>query len=390
MEMIRKIRFERFKSLEQAYLSLSSVNILIGPNAAGKSNVFDGFRLISEAVQSDMETAISGRGGLGNLAFRGSAERSFTIELEYFVPDPTAPHSRADMRYKVRLGEHDLRPAVLHEELKLKRKRDEPGAPITWFSSKLGKGRAVNDPQTKRREPFDTEDPGILALKALGFLTAYPRIRALRTFIEGWQFLAVDLKAAREPRRDERTRTLKPDASNLANVLRTIRETETFTDIIEDLHSLLEAVEDVQTSLDRGRVLLLLKEKPFADPVEAFSVSDGTLRLLCLLTALHLMPEHGLLCIEEPEHGLHPLIFGPLLDLIRERCPEDGTRQILVTTHSPDLVDAAEANEIVTVEKNEEGASVLGGLQSQKLDEWLQDFRLGELWRMRQIGGVPR
>jgi predicted ATPase len=102
------------------------------------------------------------------------------------------------------------------------------------------------------------------------------------------------------------------------------------------------------------------------------------------------MPEHALLCVEEPEHGIHPLVFGPLLDLIRERCPKDGARQVILTTHSPDLVDAAEAQEVVTVDRDEEGRTLLVRPDPQKLQRWIQDFRLGELWRMRQLGGVPR
>jgi predicted ATPase len=101
------------------------------------------------------------------------------------------------------------------------------------------------------------------------------------------------------------------------------------------------------------------------------------------------MPEHGLLCIEEPEHGLHPLLFGPLLDLIRERCPDNGPRQVLMTTHSPDVVDAAEIDEIVPVERDPSGATRLLELDPESTSRWLQDFRLGELWRMRQLGGVP-
>ncbi|MBM4320537.1 MAG: hypothetical protein FJ125_11400 [Deltaproteobacteria bacterium] len=388
--MIRTIGFERFKSLEQQTLDLGALTILIGPNASGKSNVLDGCRLMSEAVRSDMEAAVTRRGSVESVVFKGSEQRSFAIDLEYFVPDPGAPHSRSDMRYHVEVGSHVHKPAVLREELRIKRQRDEPGAPRTWVTARLGKGTAIRDPEAKKPEAFDTADPGVLALKALGFLTAYPRIRALRTFIESWQLLGVNLDAVRAPRRDERADALLPDASNLANVLRTLQGTEKCDAILADLKDLLHVVDDLRTEVDRGRVLMLLKERPFSEPWEAFSVSDGTLRLLCLLTALHLLPEHGLLCVEEPEHGLHPLIFGPLLDLIRERCPRGEAKQVLLTTHSPDLVDAAEAEEVVTVERDERGATTLTRLEGKKLRSWLDDYRLGELWRMRQIGGVPR
>lgn len=391
--MIRQIEVRGYRSLLDITLTMRPLRILIGPNAAGKSNIIDALRLLSEAVRSDMETALTRRGGMATAAFLGAPAKEFDLILNYYVPDPAAPTSKSDMQYHVRVSEKDNRPGVYLEELRIKQQRGEPGAPSLWIKAAWGKGEALRDPAIKERgrEPFDTGDPGVLALKALGFLDAYPRIKALRTFIGSWQFLTVDLHQIREPHRDERALLLSGDAGNLANVLRTLQGTDPYDRIFKNLKSLLDHVTEGVTHLDRGRVLLFLREKAFPDPIEALGLSDGTLRLLAIVTALETMPDHGLLCIEEPEHGLHPLLFGPLLDMVRERCAEsDGTRQVLMTTHSPDLVDVAEPDEIVTVERDSKGATHANELEENKLRKWLKDFRLGELWRMRQIGGVPQ
>jgi predicted ATPase len=389
--MIRNLTVKRYRSLADVTLAFGTVRLLIGPNAAGKSNLIDALRLLAEAVRSDMETAATRRGGLRGVVFLGAKEQSFAVGLEYFVPDPSAPHSRSDMSYLVQVAEREGRPGVAREELRIKVNRNERGAPRLWLRAEWGRGEALRDPAGERREDFETGDPGVLALKALGFLDAYPRIRALRTFIEGWQFLAVDLGRVREPRRDERAIVLAGDASNLANVLRTLAASDParYKRILDDVQSLLKHVEEVKTQVERGRVSLLMRERGFADPLEALALSDGTLRLLAVVTALETMPEHGLLCIEEPEHGLHPLLFGPLLDLFRERCPAGGSKQVLVTTHSPDLVDAGEIEEVLPVERDAKGATVLRYLDPEKTRKWVEDFRLGELWRMRQLGGVP-
>jgi predicted ATPase len=409
--MIRKVEIRRYRSLEDVSLPIGNIRILIGPNAAGKSNLIDALRLLAEAVRSDMETAVTRRGGLKGVVFFGSDRQRFQITLEYFVPDPSAPTSRSDMHYTVAVEEREGRPAVALEELLVKRARGTAGAPKRWFKAEWGMGDALRADPGKRLPPtsmvgeappdqgegdrpeaFKTGDPGVLALKALGFLDTYPRIRALRTFIEGWQFLTIDLAKIREPRRDERATVLATDAGNLGNVLRTLHATDPSRHdaILSDVRSLLDHVRDVSTDVERGRVTLLMHENAFKAPLEAISLSDGTLRLLAIVTALETMPEHGLLCVEEPEHGLHPLVFGPLLDLVRERCPKNGTKQVLMTTHSPDLVDAATVDEIVPVERDSRGATVFRRLDPQKIKQWLNDFRLGELWRMRQIGGVPQ
>jgi predicted ATPase len=391
--MIKRISFKGFKSLASGFVEPGPVTLLIGQNAAGKSNVVDALRILAEAVAGDMETAVSRRGGIEAVVSRGMRADRFAIELDYFVPDPAAPASRSDMRYRVEVGDGIDKAAVLLEELRVKRTRNEPGKMKVWFSAKRGKGQAVDDPGKGSQTEFDTGDPGVLVLKALGFLSTYPRIRALRTFIESWQFLQVNLGAIRSLHRDERSAALAPDASNLVNVLRTLSNggrRAVLADIVADLKNLLAFVNGVDTTVDRGLVQLLLKERYFDVDIDPLSTSDGTLRLLALVTALHLMPEHGLLVVEEPEHGLHPLVFGPLLDLMRERCPKGVGRQVLVTTHSPDLLDAAETEEVVVVDRNEAGVTELKRLDPVNLAEWRSDFRLGELWRMRQIGGVPR
>jgi predicted ATPase len=91
--MIRNLRVRRYRSLAAVDLRFRALRLLIGPNAAGKSNVIDALRLLAEAVRADMETAVTRRGGLKGVVFLGADEPTFEISLEYFVPDPTAPRS---------------------------------------------------------------------------------------------------------------------------------------------------------------------------------------------------------------------------------------------------------------------------------------------------------
>jgi predicted ATPase len=290
--MIRNLTVKRYRTLADVTLSFGPVRLLIGPNAAGKSNLIDALRLLAEAVRADMETGVTRRGGLRGVVFLGAKEQNFAIGLEYFVPDPSAPHSRSDMSYSVKVAEREGRPGVALEELRIKVNRNERGAPRLWLRAEWGRGEALREPASDRREDFETGDPGVLALKALGFLDAYPRVRALRTFIEGWQFLSVDLGRVREPRRDERAGLLASDASNLANVLRTLEASDRsrYKRILDDVQSLLRHVEEVSTQVERGRVSLLMRERGFADPLEALALSDGTLRLLAIVTALRRCP----------------------------------------------------------------------------------------------------
>jgi predicted ATPase len=403
--LIKRIDLTNWTSLRDVGFALGPVQLLIGPNAAGKSNVIDALRFLRDALAFDIPTACtSGRGGLDAIRSATAAAGPVRITLEYFVPDPSVPQSRSDMRYVLEIGTTSSgTPGAQLEELRIKRRRSERGNKMIFFRSLWGVGTANLDfsladvrratgPRADVEElPVRTGDPGVLALKALGFLDLFPRVAALREFVQNWQFLDVDLPAIRAPHRYERALALDPTASNLVNVLRTLwQETpEKFQRITDHVTTLLAHVSSLDTEVQHGLAVILVEEAALGRRFEALSTSDGTLRLLAVVTALETMPQHSLLCIEEPEHGVHPLVFGPLLDVIREYCPPGGTRQVLLTTHSPDMLDAAEPAEVRIVDRDPTGSTDVRELDAAELARWQNDFRLGELWRLRQLGGVP-
>ena len=120
--------------------------------------------------------------------------------------------------------------------------------------------------------------------------------------------------------------------------------------------------------------------------IPATRLSDGTLRYLCLLAILCDPEPPPLICIEEPELGLHPDVLPALADLLRE-C---STRtQLIVTTHSDILIDAmSETPESVVVCSKPDGQTIMKRLNADDLAEWLKKYRLGELWMKGEIGGT--
>ena len=143
----------------------------------------------------------------------------------------------------------------------------------------------------------------------------------------------------------------------------------------------------LKTEVDAlGKAHLKFSESLLSGLLPATSVSDGTLRYLSYLTVLESQPPPSLVALEEPEHSLHPMMIKKLVDVLRdasENC------QILVTTHSPEFVDYLKPEEIIVVDKVEGKTKVSYPKDINSLYEWLSDFRLVELWKMRQIGGVP-
>ena len=162
-----------------------------------------------------------------------------------------------------------------------------------------------------------------------------------------------------------------------------MRDYEVKQRLLKALGDLYEGVSDFHVNIEYGTVQVFLQEGKVAVP--ATRLSDGTLRYLCLLVILCHPNPPPLVCIEEPELGLHPDILPGLADLLREaseRC------QLIVTTHSDVLVDAlTETPESIVVCEKHEGQTTMKRLDKDDLAHWLDKYRLGDLWTSGELGG---
>jgi len=145
--------------------------------------------------------------------------------------------------------------------------------------------------------------------------------------------------------------------------------------------------EDITINIFGGSALLFIHERGLNESIPATRLSDGTLHYLSLLTMLCHPSPPPLICIEEPELGLHPDILPTVSDLLVEASKRS---QIIVTTHSDVLISAlTDYPESVLVCERGVSGTQLRRLEKNQLEEWLQKYRLGELWRMGEIGGNP-
>ena len=177
---------------------------------------------------------------------------------------------------------------------------------------------------------------------------------------------------------------LLEDCSNLGLILNKWRSNyKVKKRILELMSELYEGIEDIDVKLEGGTVQLFLVENEFMIP--ATRLSDGTLRFLCLLAILCDPNPGPLICIEEPELGIHTDIIPVIADLLKEA---SKVTQIIVTTHSEALVDAlTDTPESVLVCEKYDGSSQLRRLDANDLKEWLENYSLGQLWRRGEIGG---
>ena len=179
---------------------------------------------------------------------------------------------------------------------------------------------------------------------------------------------------------------LLEDASNLGLLLNDLLNQPTVKRrLLDRLQDVYPSVEDVFTSVSGGTVQIFFHERGLHHSVPATRLSDGSLRYLCLLAVLCHPDPPPVVCIEEPELGLHPDVIPEVASLLTEA---SSRSQIFVTTHSDILVDAlTDVPEAVIVCEKSDGSTQLRRLDGDDLKLWLNEYRLGELWTSGQIGG---
>ncbi|HEX9926030.1 MAG TPA: AAA family ATPase, partial [Anaerolineae bacterium] len=180
---------------------------------------------------------------------------------------------------------------------------------------------------------------------------------------------------------------LLEDASNLGLVLNDLEHRGSTRQFLTDeFRKFYDTADVISTKVQGGTIQVFVHEKGLSRPVPATRLSDGTLRYLCLLSILCHPNPPPLICLEEPELGLHPDILPTIAELLIDAAQRT---QLVVTTHSDILVSAlSEIPETVLVCERDESGSHLRRLEADTLKKWLENYSLGELWRMGEIGGT--
>jgi predicted ATPase len=392
-------------------VELTPLNVLIGPNASGKSNFIEAIELL-HATPTDLANPVRFGGTAGEWLWKGNSPPQPAV-IEAILQKPAdSPAQRLvakmledspALRYRLAFTEARFRLEIV-EELLAKTPNSVQrivGKALPYYyqyesgsAAKLWRkmptkrrGGAANPRRTAVETRFSTEQSIFAQGKDADLYPevhwAGSRFQQIQTFRE-WTFGRT--AAVRRPQRaDLASDALDPSIVNLGLVLNGLEHTEVWPRYQDCVKRFLPRFSHLSIKVQSGSVQIMMQEEDFAPPIPATRLSDGTLRFLALL-ALLLKPEPApLICIEEPELGMHP----DALAIIAELLVEASTRtQVVVTTHSDVLVSAlSEHAESVLVCEYLKGGTQMQRLESEKLREWLKEYRLGEVWRLGKLGG---
>jgi predicted ATPase len=368
-DTIKKLTIEGFKSIRTLQdFELRSLNVLIGANGAGKSNFVGFFRLLRELIEQRLEKAVrETEGGADACLYLGPKITKRFVAKLYF----------GNNGYEFALVPAIDNRLVFAEE-------------VTAYDGGSGASRKSLGSGHLEAKLKDRKDE----LSPLGPWYGVPHhvFKAISSWVV-YHFHDTSLTAGvRRQQPINVNEFLRPDAENLAAFLYRIRQTHpgNYAQIRDVVRLAAPFFDDFKLRPDPINPEFIQLEWQQTDsdyPFRAHQLSDGTLRFICLATAL-LQPERpATVLFDEPELGLHPYALTLLGGLFRQAAQQPG-KQVIVSTQSALLLNEFAPEDIIVVERHH-GESTLRRLNSTQLSEWLQEYTMGELWQKNVLGGRP-
>jgi len=352
---LTQLHLSGYKSIAQADLPIGPLNVLVGANGAGKSNLIGFLGLMRDLVDGQLQLHIGKAGGPDALLHYGrkttealSATLTFGEHQYWLRLAPTADNRM------LFANEGDCCPPTAPQDLG-----------HGHFESRCGSGDHPMAPallaSMRRWVLYHFHDTG-----------ADARVKQIHALNDNGY--------------------LRPDARNLAAYLLRLRETvpEHYQRILRTVRLVAPFFGDFHlrpTPMNPDMIELEWVERGQDLPFKAHALSDGTLRFICLATLL-LQPQDrrpSLILIDEPELGLHPYAITVLAGLLKSTAQQN---QLLVSTQSVELISECDPEDLIVVDRHQ-GQSAFRRLDATALQDWLQEYSLGELWKKNVIGGRP-
>ena len=367
MNRIKNFTIAGFKSIRHMELELQQLNVLIGANGAGKSNLIGFFHLLNFLESGALQLHIGEQGGANSVLYYGAKitpQLSSTINFE-----TNSGYNRYHMRLIHAAGDTLI---FADEEIQYSKKSIKTEGPII----PLGSGH---------------KESGMIAQSEGKVRTTATTAKVIRTMMRDWQvFQFHDTSSTAHIKQSkylDDSYFLKANAGNLAPFLYQMRvhKNEYYHRIVETIRLCAPFFDDFILIPRDKNVILNWKEKNSDMLFGPHQLSDGTLRMMAIVTLLLQPKLPSMVIIDEPELGLHPYAITVLAGLLKSASERS---QLLISTQSANLVDELDPQDIIVVDRRD-GQSVFRRPEPTVLEEWLEEYTMSELWEKNVLGGRP-
>jgi len=391
---IKKLEVEGFKSLKHVVWEPGDLNILIGPNGSGKTNILKVFEMLARSVEGRLVDFIKSEGGIEQFRWDKRAEKisvllhTCTRELNDEEPRNKETHG---LSYFLEFYEYFERFELTSEMLRLLPEREsddnvqvqhQSDSETASFLRKDGSRNRYGGRPGVRLGGKETILSGILSSSDINppILDFANTLREFKIFY--YPDTSVD-SHVREPNITRYENILLPDGSNLITYIHTLTsENKDFEEVISSTMKAAFGSDFDRISFSPAAdqyIQMRLSWKSLKSPQSAGMLSDGILKFLFLICVFNHPNPPSLIAIDEPELGLHPGLF-PIIAEMAEAASEKS--QVVIATHSPELLNCfTDKIPTTTVCEWQDGQTVIKNLEGEQLKHWLKDYKLGELFR---------
>ncbi len=388
------IRIKGFKSIRELDIELRPLNVLIGANGAGKSNFVSFFRFIQEMAVTKLELAVAKHGGADAiLHFGAKVTRQLDAEFHF-------QNNAYSVRF-VPVAENKLfnvenKPFNVEDKLFI---AEEKAAYTTHIGTHAPPPEAVRH---SFEEPISSSEPRHRESELLKKGRVYYQLKradmpAQRVFefISNWVVYhfsdTSEYAGMRQQKAINDNEFLRQDAENLAAFLFMLQKTspaayEQIRDAVRLAAPFFDDFKLRPVTANPELIQLEWTQVGSDYPFRPSQFSDGTLRFICLATALLQPNPPATMLFDEPELGLHPYALTLLASLFKRAAKSGG--QVIACTQSASLLNEFEPEDVIVVDRRD-GQSTFHRLDKAELSEWLEDYGLGELWQKNIFGGRP-
>ncbi len=369
-QSLDKLTIKGFKSIQSLEnFELRNLNVLIGGNGTGKSNFIDFFRLL----RAMMELPLPGlaNASLQSYIAEGGGSDAFLFNGPKVTPQIEVETMFGQNGYRFKLAHTTEELFIINEEAR-------------YYSRAYKQWREIGNGRTVPFLLIDKDNSGFYGKRNA---SSY-----VYEAISSWKIYHFhDTSKNASMRRSETiddTEYLRFDAANIAPFLYHLKanNADSYQQIVDSVRLVAPFFGDfILKPNAQENVRLNWHQKGSDYPLRPYHLSDGTLRFICLVTALLQPNPPSTMIIDEPELGLHPYAIEILAELIQAAAERT---QLIVSTQSPALVDCFQPEDVVVVTR-EKGASVFNRLNAQELSAWLEEYSLGDLWRKGVVAAGP-
>jgi predicted ATPase len=398
MRPLLSLDVQNYRSLQEVSVELGPVNVLVGPNQAGKSNLLDVIAFLGDSARLDLPQALEKRGGLSRVRYRGESD-SGSVHINVRAQVTKYSHEGAPDEYG--LAFHSRRLAtgrsvlIRREHFTFKRTKGR-GRRITVKGSRAEITDEGGKNVTLQTElPLKSDSLALSTLRRLPPNEGGEEIERIARLFTTFRVFNVDVRRARQAGRLS-SGSIAHDASNLASVLLALSDDEErFADFLDDARAMVPGLQRIEfepvESAGAPTFTVKIAESGLKDATYIEDASFGTVRILALLALLYDPEPPQITCIEEVDHGLHPYVFDRLVEIIRDAAQRT---QLIIATHSPSFVNRLDPSELIVCERDYDGYSRIPAVDPKeiiaKADAVGGRLQLGEMWFSGSLGGVPR